>query len=139
MCPLPVTWTAAAQAGELDKAVDYAQRAAERAEKQLAFEDAVGLYQRALQTLDLKERPDEGQRCEPLLSLGEAQSKAADTPNARDTLQRAAEMAKKLPAPAARGRAALGFAGPRWFEVGAVNEVAVGLLEEALGNPGRGR
>jgi predicted ATPase len=42
--------------GSTDQAIDFAVKAAERAEEQVAFDEAVAQYQRALQILDLKAR-----------------------------------------------------------------------------------
>src|SRR5262249_40816037 len=61
----------AARGGDLDKAVDYATRAGVRATQQLAYEEAAGHYERALQALELTDRPVDAERCEVLLSLGE--------------------------------------------------------------------
>ncbi|MCH8921233.1 MAG: tetratricopeptide repeat protein, partial [Chloroflexi bacterium] len=123
----------AAQGGDVDKAIDYATRAAERASDLLAYEEAVRHYELALQALELK-GPDEGHRCELLLALGDAQRRAGETPAARETLQRAAGIARKLGAPEQLARAALGY--PLGFggvvPVGVVDEALIGLLEEAL-------
>src|SRR5262249_31381394 len=62
--------------GDVDKAVDYATRAGDRANAQLAYEDAAIHYERALQALELQEQLDERQRCERLVKLGEAQWRA---------------------------------------------------------------
>src|SRR2546427_3189316 len=43
----------AASAGDVEKAVDYAKRAAERALQMTAYEEAVSHYERALQVMDL--------------------------------------------------------------------------------------
>src|SRR5262249_60432934 len=58
--------------GDPDKAVAYAARAGDRANAQLAYEDAAIHYERALQALELRQPPDERLRCELLLKLGEA-------------------------------------------------------------------
>ena len=44
----------AAQGGDIDKAIEYAKRAGERALEQLAYEEAAGHYERALQVLELQ-------------------------------------------------------------------------------------
>jgi len=53
----------AAPRGDLAKAIDYAQRAGEQDMDQLAYEDAVDVYGRALEVLELMDEPDEALRC----------------------------------------------------------------------------
>jgi class 3 adenylate cyclase len=119
------------QAGDVDKAIDYATRAGERAVTLTAYEDAAGHYQTVLQALEVKDKPDEAQRCELLLALGEARSSAGDRDRAKEACQRAADIARSLSDPERLARASLGFAG-MWGEYGTVDEVVIGLLEEAL-------
>nr|MDQ3936510.1 AAA family ATPase [Actinomycetota bacterium] len=89
----------AASSGDLGKAIDYSVAAAERANSMLAYEEAAGHYERALQAFGLEERADVPRRCDLLLALGEAQNRAGDARNARETLQRAFGLARKLEAP----------------------------------------
>jgi class 3 adenylate cyclase len=121
-----------AQGGDVDKAIDYATRAAERATSLTAYEDAAGHYETALQVLDVKDKPDEAQRCELLLVLGEALWDAGDSGRARDTFQRAASIARKLRDADLLALAALGFGGPTVAELGTADERLVAQLEEAL-------
>ena len=123
-----------AASGGLDanKAIDYAARAGEQATALLAYEEAVGHYERALQALELKEPADEAQRCELLLALGDALWRAGENPRARQTFEWAADIATKLKAPEELSRAALGY-GAGGAVVGTVDKSLVGLLEEALG------
>jgi tetratricopeptide (TPR) repeat protein len=114
----------------VDKAIDYAVRAGKRATSLLAYEEAASHYERALQALELKEF-EETQRCELLLALGDAQRKAGDAAKAKETFRRAADIARKLGASEQLARAALGF-GEVSFKLGIVDEIGVGLLEEAL-------
>ncbi|MBI1886376.1 MAG: protein kinase, partial [Chloroflexi bacterium] len=125
-----------AQGGDVDKAVDYARRAGERAMSLLAYEEAVGHYELALQALELKEPPDEWRRCELLLALGDAQWRAGDTDGSRETFQRAAEVARKLGSARHLARAAVGFGS--YFEAGLVDEPLLALLHEALAALGDG-
>jgi predicted ATPase len=62
--------------GTADKAVDYALRAAERAESQAAWESAGEHYERALQALELQPESSVRQRCELLLTIGELHMRA---------------------------------------------------------------
>ncbi|MDX6606582.1 MAG: hypothetical protein QOD14_1122, partial [Solirubrobacterales bacterium] len=73
----------AAPRGDLAKAIDYAQRAGEQDMDQLAYEDAVDVYGRALEVLELMDEPDEALRCSLLLSLGGAEAKSARVADAR--------------------------------------------------------
>ncbi|TET96703.1 MAG: hypothetical protein E3J29_05270, partial [Dehalococcoidia bacterium] len=124
-----------AQGGDVDKAIDYATRAGQRALSLTAYEDAVGHYEMALQALEVKERPDEAQRCELLLAMGGARNSAGDRDKAKETFLRAADNARRLNDSERLARAALGFGGP-WGEYGLFDQFAVGLLEEALGAGG---
>lgn len=122
----------AVASGELARAIDYSVRAGERAMGLVAYEEAAGHFERALQTYGLEERADVPRRCDLLLALGHAQSLAGDAHGARDTFQRAAGLARQLDSPERLGRAALGYgAGIGGFEFGRVDEDLVALLTEA--------
>jgi DNA-binding CsgD family transcriptional regulator len=121
----------AAQKEEIVKAVEYAMRAAERYMALPAYAEAVRFYDMALQALERKEPVDEHRRCTLLLALGGAQTKAGVFPQARDTFQRTADIARTLGASEALARAALGFEEARW-RPGLPGEPGVCLLEEAL-------
>src|SRR5262245_9876649 len=127
---------AAQYGGNVDKAIDYARRAGERAGTLLAYEEAVGHYERALQILEYT--PDTALQCELLVALGEAQYSAGNSPQARETFQKAADLARTLRVHDETGRAAcllaraaLGFGG-EFLLVGVVDKAVVSLLEEAL-------
>jgi len=123
----------AATSGGLDKAISYALRAAERANRLLAYEESADHYERALSALALKEEPDEQCRCYVLLGLADAETKAGNADKGWETFQNAATIARKLAAPELFARAALGSGS--WaigVRYGKVDEVQVGLLEEAL-------
>src|SRR2546428_13002956 len=79
----------AAPGGDVGKAIDYATRAAQRALALTAYEEAAQLLDIALQAYELKGRPDESQRCELLLALGEAHNKAGDRDKAKEVFLRA--------------------------------------------------
>ena len=69
-----------AAAGE---AVGYARRAGERAVAQLAYEEAVRLYELALAGLDAGGPATVAERCELLLALGDAQGRRGTIPERR--------------------------------------------------------
>jgi class 3 adenylate cyclase len=120
----------AAQGGDVDKAIDYTTRAAERALDLLAYEEAANHYARALQVLEMKEAEDDVARCELLLSLGSAQFKSGNTEGGRNTFDRCIETARKLGDPERFAWAALGYAED--FLIGISEEKVVSDLEEAL-------
>jgi len=122
----------AATAGELAKAIDYSVRAGKRAMKLVAYEQAADHFERALQASELQERADLPRRCDLLLALGSAQSRAGDSRAARETFLRAAGFARRLDSPDRLAKAALGYgAGMGGFEFGRVDEGLVALLGEA--------
>jgi tetratricopeptide (TPR) repeat protein len=119
--------------GDVAKAVDYAMRAGDRAKAQLAYEEAAIHYERAIQALELEERPDEHKRCELLIRLGEAQWSAGGFEKPRERMREAAGIAERLGDPGLCARAALASAGPiigmtLFFE----DESGIALLEKAL-------
>jgi class 3 adenylate cyclase/tetratricopeptide (TPR) repeat protein len=120
----------AARPGQADQAVAYARQAGDRAMKVLAYEEAAGHYQRALQALDLQAGPDAAERCDLLLALAEARMAAGEPEEARAQYQQAAGLARRLGDGARLARAAFGLG--REFTAGTVDELEVGLLEETL-------
>jgi tetratricopeptide (TPR) repeat protein len=121
----------------VDKAIDYASRAAEQALSQVAYEEAVRLYRMALHALELKGSPDEARRCELLIALGDAEQKAGEPERADQTLLEAADIARRMEAPEQFARAALGIGGREGMPA-AEDSVLVGLLKEALVRLGEG-
>ena len=122
---------AAPGGGEMvGRAVLVATLAGRRALDLLAWEEAAGLFERALAALELAERPDQQQRCELLLELGEARMAASDVGAARAAYQQAGQLARRIGAPDALARAGLGLG--LELTSGIVDQVEVGLLEEAL-------
>src|SRR5439155_22133129 len=84
----------AAPGGDVDKALEYAQHAGDRALALLAYEEAARLYELALHALELKQTVDPGTRCQLLLGLGDALAKAGRTPEAKERFIAAAEHAR---------------------------------------------
>ena len=121
---------AAGATGDAERAIDYAERAATRAADQLAHEAAATHYERALEVLGLVSPPDDERRLALLLELGEAQTRAGRFATARETLERAAGLARDLDRPDDLARVALGVS--RVTEVGARDERIVALISEAL-------
>jgi class 3 adenylate cyclase/tetratricopeptide (TPR) repeat protein len=120
----------AAPRGDLAKAIDYAQRAGAQDMEQLAYEDAVDVYGRALEVLDLMDQPDEALQCSLLLSLGGAEAKSARVADAREAFERAAESARHLDDTDSLVGAAIGIA--MMSDAGRLDEKLLVLLDEAL-------
>ncbi|MBI4514808.1 MAG: AAA family ATPase [Deltaproteobacteria bacterium] len=124
-------FTEAAVGGEVHKGVHYAERAAEQAAMQLAYEDAASQYERALQ-LSALDPSLAGRRGELLLALGHNQWRAGELARARATYHAAAVAARAEQAPERFARAALGYGGGfRGFTLGTIDPVLIDLLEEA--------
>ena len=121
---------AARSGSDVDKAIAYATRAAERATAVLAYEEAIPHYERALQMLWFRE-PDEELRCELLLALGKAQNRASDFAAAQQQFHQAAELARTRQFPRQLAHAALGLAGIR-IPLGGANPAILQVLQEAL-------
>ena len=81
------------------RAVRVATAAGRRALELLGWEEAAGLFERALAALELARQPDQQQRCQLLLAVGEARMAAGDVTAARAAYQQAAELARSIGAP----------------------------------------
>jgi hypothetical protein len=121
------------EAGDAGRAVTYARRAGERAMRQYAYDQAVGLFERALAVAD---PADLAERIALLQALGEAQTRAGDTDAARRTLVEATEYARRQDDAEAFGRAALACG--IWGLSFGVDEELVRLVEEAIAFVGAG-
>jgi DNA-binding SARP family transcriptional activator len=118
-------------ARDFGKALTYARQAGDRALTLLAYEEAARLYETALETLDLG-APDERTRCELLLSLGEAEARAGNTPRAQKSFLTAAAIARRLDLSRELARAAAGYGGRIvWARAGDDTRL-VPLVEEGL-------
>src|SRR5262249_44541263 len=122
----------AAPGGNVEKAIDYAIRAAEYAINSLAYEEGAGHFERAIQALELKEHKDERKLCELLLRSGDAQKKAGNTDKARSLFLQAAELARIIRAVDILAHAAMELGTGVGGAIGRVDEIQVSLLREAL-------
>jgi tetratricopeptide (TPR) repeat protein len=122
----------AAPGGNVDRAVGYARRGGDRAVRLLAYEEAVRLYELALQALGLKGVEDEDTRCELLLALGDAQARTGDEPGAKRSFLRAAGIAERLHASELLARASLGYGGRFVWARAGTDQRIVSLLQQAL-------
>jgi DNA-binding SARP family transcriptional activator len=119
----------AAPAGERERAVEFARRAADRAGRLLAYEEAARLYGMALDVLD--ESAHGRAACDLRLALGEAQARAGDLATARTSFLAAAAHARHASDAPLLARAALGYGG-RLVWVRSDDEHLIPLLQEAL-------
>jgi len=120
----------AAPGGDIEKAVEYARKAGEKAVALYAWEDAVAQFERALQVLDLQTSVDESLRCDLLLALADARFGTGDEQAGQETYKRASDVARHLKEGDRFALAALGYS--RSFSVGNIDETVTALLKEAL-------
>jgi tetratricopeptide (TPR) repeat protein len=125
-------FVAAAPAGDVEKAIDYARRAGERAVRLLAYEEAGRLFQLALEALELRPTRHARTECELLLGLGDARARAGEFDEAKITFLRVAEIAKASEIPDLLARAALGYGGRFVWDPGRGDPELLRLLEDAL-------
>ncbi len=118
--------------GGTERGIAYARKAGDDATVGLAYEEAARLYEVALQQMKFVEGPQDEPRCELLLRLGDARSRAGDLAAARETLADAADLAKRLEDAERLARAAIGYGGwIEWMRVGGDRRF-IPLLEDAL-------
>ena len=118
--------------GRVERALEYAARAGERALASFAYEDAVELYQTALQLLALRDGVTKSvRRCELLIGLAEAQRRASDVDGAKTTARQAATHAMELGDGELLAQAALAY-GRLGHVYGQHEPFEIALLERAL-------
>ena len=115
----------AAPAHDPQNAIAYARRAGDHAMATFAYDQAVGMYGRALGVDGLADT----ERGALLQALGEAQMRVGDTAAARDTLLRAADLARRRQEPVAFARAVLACG--IWGLSNGIDEQMVSLAQEA--------
>jgi class 3 adenylate cyclase len=120
----------AAPGGDVEKAVNYARRAGDRAMTLAAWEEAAAGYERALQVLELRGPLAGADPCDLLIALGDARVWAGNSEGSRDAFRRAAELAKSLGDGERVARAALGLC--QVLSVGLINDEYVRTLRDAL-------
>ena len=131
LAELAYHFSQAARPGRATQALGYTRQAGDRAMEVLAYEQAAGHYERALQALDLQDPNDHTERCELLLALGGARMAAGEVTAARVQFERAAALARQLGDGDRLARAAFGLGVE--FTAGTVDDLEIRLLEEALG------
>jgi DNA-binding SARP family transcriptional activator/tetratricopeptide (TPR) repeat protein len=115
-----------------EKGLRYASRAGEHALALLAYEESARLYQMALDTLNPADPRDDRSRCDVLLSLGEAEACAGNTPGAKIAFLEAAHIARDLKLRRELARAAAGYGGRIVWARAGDDDRLVPLLEEGL-------
>jgi class 3 adenylate cyclase len=127
----------AASGGDVDKAVEYAERAAHRAAESLAFEEAANHYDRALMAFEADPHPDEQRRCQLLLARGDALYRAGQPDQARQVFNDGIAVARTLSNPAYLGIAVVGtLRAP--VPPGVTDPDEIVLIHEALDRLGEG-
>jgi class 3 adenylate cyclase/tetratricopeptide (TPR) repeat protein len=126
------------QAGLNAQAIPYWQRAGQHAVERSANVEAIRYLTKALELLKtLPETPDMAQReVDVHIALGHAQKQAGENPQAMNTFQRAADLARKLGASEKLAYAALGFEEEIFYYDNSYAEPAIHLIEEALSDLG---
>ncbi|MFL5853421.1 MAG: BTAD domain-containing putative transcriptional regulator [Solirubrobacteraceae bacterium] len=114
------------------KAIEYAQRAGDRAAAQYGYEEAAQSYTSALEMLETARAGDSDRTCELLLSLGEVQSRAGHGAEAREALRKAAELAQEADRPDQLARAAIEYGGRFGWARASIDPFYVPVLERAL-------
>jgi tetratricopeptide (TPR) repeat protein len=120
---------AASAGGDTEKAVEYAWRAGDRARALFAFAEAADHYLRALRLLGMRDDAAV-RRCDLLLALGFAQTRAGKGRQGRETLLEAAALARRIGDVERFARAAVGIAGHDLHTQ--TDREAIACLEEAL-------
>ena len=126
---LALHWEAADPEG--DEAVDYATMAGQHAMHHLAPQEGLHWFGKALRLLDAHVDADPRRRCHLLVELGVAQRDTGDG-TSRDTLLRAAALARELDAAGLLVRAALSNTRGWASAAGSVDQERVEVLEAAL-------
>ena len=116
---------------DADKAIDFCMAAGERALRLLAFEEAIGHFTRSLEVAEQSGSHDRAVRCDALIALAEAQTRAGETAQADVTSERAASLARAMGDPERLATAALRSGPLSELGVGGPNEQQQLLLEEA--------
>ncbi|HEX6287086.1 MAG TPA: hypothetical protein VFZ80_06345, partial [Acidimicrobiia bacterium] len=132
LAELALHYFEAAAGGEHVKAVEYGRLAGEQAIRRLAYEEAVRLFEMAVQTLESSEVSDPQTLGSLLLSLGDARVRAGDLERAGKAFLRAAHEARRSGDARLMARAAVGYGGRFvWARAGSDSEM-VPLLQDAL-------
>jgi class 3 adenylate cyclase/tetratricopeptide (TPR) repeat protein len=127
----------AAALGEVDKAVEYARRAGDAAIVDLAYEEAAIHFERALDSLQLREPIDEALHAELLMAAGNALHQIGD-PRGRELLEQTERFGRANDDVGLLARVSIALRA-NWDsrQANGIDEHAVGLAEYVLEPPGR--
>lgn len=134
---LALHWARATTPADVPRAIEYARRAGERAREDLAPDEAIRWFSQALELTGPDPDRDGGERCDLLISLGEAQRDAGEPPY-RDTLLEATRIAEGLGDPDRAARAALANNRGQMSRFGEVDDERIAALDRAIELGGRG-
>jgi eukaryotic-like serine/threonine-protein kinase len=123
-------------AGDLEVALDYARRAAQRATKLLAYDEGSRLYQDALQAIESHGTTRTETHCDSIMDFAESQHRLGDFAGASTNFERAALIAREISSASCLARAYLGF-GQFPETPGVVNQRLIRGLEQALDSLGQ--
>lgn len=124
---------AARRGADPEHAVLWGQRAGERALGSFAYAEAERLYAQALDILEHFGPDDHRRHAELLLAHGNALNRLGKIGPAKQTFERAAELARALDSRELLAEAALGYGGPLSFPAGGdVDHAYIAFVEEAL-------
>ena len=124
-------WAAAVQPTDTGKALHYAALAGARALAQLAPDEALRWYERAIEYLDREAQGDPRRRAEILIGLGDAQ-KQCGLPAHRETLLEAARIAEEAGAADLIVRSALTNNRGAFSIIGGVDHERIEVISRAL-------
>ena len=122
-------FAAAWPAGGAQESAELNRTAGDDAMAALAYEDAARSYEAALLSLSRSAESQPQDRCEVLLSLAAALSRAGNLDQARRAAEHAADLAERVNEPHLRSRAALQVS--EHLEFNAVDRQAIAQLERA--------
>jgi class 3 adenylate cyclase len=123
-------WAAAVVSADTAKAIHYARRAAERALQQLAPDEAVRWYRKALELFEQAADGQAYERCELLIGLGDALRQTGN-PEHRQVLLEAAALAQELGDSERLCRAVLANSRGWFSQAGVVDSARVEALDAA--------
>ena len=126
---IAVHYSEAARLGQVQRAVEFRLRAAERARAMLAHHEAAEHQLQACELARLDATIDAGRLCDLLLGLGEAWIRARSFERATDAFAQAADHARSVGDARRLAAAAMGQVGPARLETRGNNRP---LLDEAL-------
>ncbi len=122
----------AAVAGVAPRAIECACAAAENAEQRFAWEDALTLYERALEAVDALDHDDPGLHSEVLSRMANAEHSAGDADRAQRRALDAAALARSAGDAARLAQAGMAYEGQLGVWAAPTDNVGAELIREGL-------